>query len=546
MIEDRVTTDLRRSLTDGDLSAVTCAHPASAGKVRSPGVLGLRNLLVASWVVAIAGFVVAVALAPHGLSTGALVVAMACSPLSATLAASVRRSRAGGSAVIVAGIVVAGAGIATTVSTDAMHLFRLDFPLSQVVTNAATVLAPVGLVVVGIVLVVAGLAALLGDRLLGAIAGAITVVTALLYALALLGLAVQSLAYRGGSIQGTPIAAAVIVGVAALLLVVAVTRWRFLPALMDTTGLEAPAVPSPRSRRAARWTAVGAIVLVAVGAVWAGYAQLGNRLELAELFPDPALAACVRDAVGGTDGRRVSERELNSVFSLTCNGDLALDRQIVALDGLDRLPNLVDLDLSGNDVAELSGLAQVPQLTTLTLTNNAVRDLSPLAGLASLQELGLSGNEVTDLAPLAGLRELRFLGLSGNAVTDLAPLAPLAGLTELDVSDNRVADVTPLAGLSRLDKLRLARNLVADPSALQALPALTTLDVSGNRISDASTVAACPAVDELWIGGNPLTDVRPLRDMPALTGVDLAESDSTVLTGVEALRARGVFVGGLA
>jgi Leucine-rich repeat (LRR) protein len=81
---------------------------------------------------------------------------------------------------------------------------------------------------------------------------------------------------------------------------------------------------------------------------------------------------------------------------------------------------------------------------------------------------------------------------------------------------------------------------------LQALPTLTTLDVSGNRISDAATVAGCPAVDELWIGGNPLTDVRPLRYMHALAGVDLSESDPTRLTGVEALRAKGVFVGGLA
>ena len=62
----------------------------------------------------------------------------------------------------------------------------------------------------------------------------------------------------------------------------------------------------------------------------------------------------------------------------------------------------------------------------------------------------------------------------------------------------------------------------------------------------AATVAHCRAVDELWIGGNPLTDIRPLQDMPALTGVDLSESDPTAIIGVEALRARGVFVGGLA
>jgi Leucine-rich repeat (LRR) protein len=72
------------------------------------------------------------------------------------------------------------------------------------------------------------------------------------------------------------------------------------------------------------------------------------------------------------------------------------------------------------------------------------------------------------------------------------------------------------------------------------------LDVSGNRIRDAATLAGCSAVDELSIGGNPLTDVGPLRDMPALKGVDLSASDSTRLTGIEALRAKGVFVGGLA
>ncbi|GAA3096779.1 hypothetical protein GCM10010464_70390 [Pseudonocardia yunnanensis] len=494
----------------------------------------------------IAGVAVAVALAPYDLSSRALVVAMACCPLLAALAALVRRTRALGAAIVVAGIVIVGVGVATTVSTDALHLFSLDFPLTQVATNAATVLAPLGLVVVGGVLVVAGLAALLRDRLLGVIAAAITVVTALLYAIALLGLAVQPLAYRGGNVQRVPIVAAAVVGVAALVLVVVVTRWWSLPARANGPQPEAPAVASTSGRRAARWSLVGAILLVGTGAGWAGYSQLGSRLELADLFPDPALAACVRGAVDGMSGDRVSERELNSVFHLTCNGDLAQGGRIAVLDGLDHLPNLVDLDLSGNNVGELSALVQAPQLTALTLTNNAVRDLSPLAGLTSLQELGLSGNEVTDIAPLAGLTQLRFLGLSGNAVTDLRPLASLANLTELDVSDNQVADVTPLAGLSRLDRLRLGRNLIADPSALQALPALTTLDVSGNRIRDAATLAGCPAVKELSIGGNPLADVGPLRDMPALEGVDLSESDPTRVTGIEALRAKGVFVGGLA
>jgi internalin A len=508
-------------------------------------VVVLRKVLVVSGVVAITGIALALALAPHSLSNAVLLAVIACAPLVTILAVSLGSRRAGGAA-IVAGLAVAGAGVATTVSTDALHLFRLDFPLTQMVINAATVLAPLGLVVVGIVLVVAGLAVLLGDRLLGAIAAMIMIGTAVAHALALLGLAVQPMAYRGGRMQYIPIAAAFVVAVAALLLVVV---RRLSSAGTNGAGPDVPTAPSRgpfTKRRAARWTVVGATILLVAGTLGVAYQWLGSRLDPAKLFPDPALAACVRSAVGAADGERVPERELNSVFSLKCNGDLSLSGRIVNLDGLGHLPNLVSLDLSANAVADLSGLTQAPKLTNLKLTNNAVRDLRPLARLTALQELGLSGNAVTDLAPLADLTSLQVLGLSGNAVTDLGPLAGLTGLTELDVSGNRIDDVSALAGLSRLDRLMLARNLVADPSPLQALPALTTLDVSGNRISDAATVAGCPAVDELWVGGNPLTDLRPLLDMPALTSVDLSESDYPLLVGVEALRERGVYVGGLA
>jgi len=53
-------------------------------------------------------------------------------------------------------------------------------------------------------------------------------------------------------------------------------------------------------------------------------------------------------------------------------------------------------------------------------------------------------------------------------------------------------------------------------------------------------------VEQLSLGGNPLVDLTPLRQLPSLLGVDLSETDPTGLTGVEELRAAGVYVGGLA
>jgi Leucine-rich repeat (LRR) protein len=75
---------------------------------------------------------------------------------------------------------------------------------------------------------------------------------------------------------------------------------------------------------------------------------------------------------------------------------------------------------------------------------------------------------------------------------------------------------------------------------------LTHLDLTFNQVTDAGTLAGCPAVEQLSLGANPLTDLTPLLELPSLIGVDLSETDPAGLTGIDELRARGVYVGGLA
>ncbi|MDM8083722.1 leucine-rich repeat domain-containing protein [Cellulomonas cellasea] len=324
------------------------------------------------------------------------------------------------------------------------------------------------------------------------------------------------------------------------------------------TWLQWPTVSEPGAapvRPRPRWVArtAAALLGVALAAGGAGgWYQWGPRIVLAEVFPDPRLAACVAQSTGAAGvTAKVSRAALSQVRSLACDVDTADSQEpgatsprVTSLIGIESLRNLATLDLSEHDVSDLTPLSDLNSLSVLKLTHNQVTDLEPLRGLP-LQDVGLSDNQIRDLGPLASAPGIRHLGLARNEVVDLAPLAALTRLVTLDVSGNAIVDVSPLAGLSELNRLTVSANRVADPAPLGGLPALVMLDIADNRIDDAARFTGFSALDELWLGGNPVPDLTPLTELPALLGVDL-EGAHPSPAGVELLRAQGVHVGGLA
>jgi internalin A len=532
-------------------------------------------------VVSAAGSLAALGLLSSNIpwTTVLITVALCSSPLAVVGVPSGVRRLGWGSAAVGGGAVAVLSGMVQTHRTGALDLLRLDFPLRQVAANAATELAPLWLIAVGVTLVLAGVAVRSGDRLLQGLTVAVTVLVSGSFAVALVGLSGRELLYRGGQFRAIPAVAAVIVVVAGGLLVVVVrSRWSAAYRGVEAgggigAGIEGGAGrPSPVAssgwRRPIRWVTL-AVVLALAGSAAAGvYRWAAPTVETVQLFPDPALAACVARAAGDSASQPVSQRELTSVFSLNCNGDLAGAGlrtglrtgtgastgggaeagagRIRSLQGLEHLNHLTSADFSNNDLTDLTPLAAVPTLTHLKLTHNRVSTLAPLAELPRLTELGLSGNTITDLGPLGRLTSLHQLGLAENTVASVQPLAGLSTLTELDLTGNRISSVQGLAGLTQLDRLTLSRNRIRDARPLASLPALTMLNISDNRLASTAGVDACPAVDELWIGGNRFTDVAGLAAMPALRGVDLSNTDPTRVTGVEVLRKRGIYVGGLA
>ncbi|SDE98237.1 Leucine Rich repeat-containing protein [Blastococcus aurantiacus] len=464
--------------------------------------------------------------------------------------------------VTAAGAVVLVLGLVGNGREDVFALADPATPLRDVAYQAAGTTAPLGWAAAGVALVLAGLAARSADRVLGVLATGIGVLLSAAVAAVLLARSVAASTSAVITVDRPRAGLAALALLAGLLLVVVAADRR-------TTPLPRPPRDAASSRAGAvRWVAVVAVLATVAGAgVWA-WSWFGTSTEPARVVVDDALAACVAAAAGlpgATDG--VSDRDLSAITDLSCTPETSALGPVRSLEGIQRLPNLVELDLSGNGLTDIAPLASLPQLGILDLSRNRISDISPLAALARLgtltltdnqvadigplaalplHDLGLSQNPVSDLSPLAGTTTLNALGVAAAQVTDISALAGKDALRALDLSGNSITDVFPLAGLPTLDTLRLGGNAIVDPSPLGTVPTLLVLDLFGNRIDAVGGLADAPLLQELQLGANPLTDLRPLLRVESLVNLGLDETDGTRLTGIEELRAAGVSVNGLA
>ena len=467
---------------------------------------------------------------------------------AAVLVLAPRGRMARAAAAVAVGVLLIVTGSVLMAQNEFLDL-RLALISWRILVQSVSVVAPVGLLVTGIAAVLVGIGMAVGSLTLLRMGMVGCSLVALWFAV---GLLAASGALSGGR-RSTDIGSlSPAAAFAALMVVALATLPRLRRWAVATVPGAAPADP-PSGHRTRRFRSVALLVAAACAAVAIGVGvrmATAPQLVLAEVFPDPVFAGCVATELGERDASAtVSSDELADVLSLSCNGDLAGgggSGRVSSIEGTQRLTSLASLDLSNNSIAELAPLAGLQKLGSLKLTHNQITDLTPLAALPVLADLGASDNLITDLRPLAQVPTLASLGVSMNQISDLAPLAGLTDLSSLSADRNELTDVTALAGLLQLDTLKLSDNRISDPAPLAGLAELSKLDVARNEIADATAFAGFAGVSELWIGGNPVNDIRPLLAMPSLIGVDLEGTDPAAVVGIDELRARSVYVGGLA
>jgi len=253
-----------------------------------------------------------------------------------------------------------------------------------------------------------------------------------------------------------------------------------------------------------------------------------EKIAIADIeFNDANLKACVEN----------TGAQFNTDLTwLSCGA-------VTDLTGLDRLSNLVGIQLYGNSnqtlaIADHTPLTKLKNLSILYYNshNLSASTLDFLKEMPqSLTHLYLWSNNLTDdvaakIQPLKS--QLRALGLSNNSITDIQWLHDFTVLESLNIGNNPLNDssVANLNKLSNVRTLQLARLNLAQraftlPSGVQ------TLDMWSNGFTETSQImdkiADKAAVLSLNIGDNPIADLSGLSELQNLN--DLSATSNLVI-----------------
>jgi hypothetical protein len=106
---------------------------------------------------------------------------------------------------------------------------------------------------------------------------------------------------------------------------------------------------------------------IALSAVVPACATTEPGRPLGEVFPDPALAACVAVAAGLPDATGdAADADLDAIEQLHCDGGASAPEVIRSLDGVEELTSLSVLDVPRNQITDLAPVASLAHSATST------------------------------------------------------------------------------------------------------------------------------------------------------------------------------------
>ncbi|KAF7409749.1 hypothetical protein HZH68_004130 [Vespula germanica] len=129
------------------------------------------------------------------------------------------------------------------------------------------------------------------------------------------------------------------------------------------------------------------------------------------------------------------------------------------ISNLDRYKNLVDLDISSNNINFISeqSFSKLKSLQRFSLDQNSLSSVSFLIHLSSLTDLSISHNNLINITSdiVANLKNLRRLNLRGNRIAIISKSAfmTLKKLEKLDLAENNLSTL-PVTWMNSLTGLR--------------------------------------------------------------------------------------------
>lgn len=191
------------------------------------------------------------------------------------------------------------------------------------------------------------------------------------------------------------------------------------------------------------------------------------------------------------DTEIITQTELSEVDEIDLSEHLLNNADSIG--GIQYLTGLKTLNLSKNNLSnsDIAMLSSMKNLVELDLSHNNISDVEWLKSNTRLQKLDLSYNKLdttenyNSISSLSRLGRLRSLNLENNSIRNITPISNLTDLVSLKLNSNKItpSSIDSIVGLSALKEIGLGYNdSLSDLSAfysLQYIDKLEYVDLSG-------------------------------------------------------------------
>ncbi|CDI74843.1 Leucine-rich repeat and guanylate kinase domain-containing protein, related [Eimeria praecox] len=199
-------------------------------------------------------------------------------------------------------------------------------------------------------------------------------------------------------------------------------------------------------------------------------------------------SAAVSEAVGTPLRGELLHKALGDVSRTADGSGYAFTRLTCCGKGVTTLPTALQLyvhlryiDISNNKIRDLAAFSRLPYLLTLNASGNNIEDISCLSSpeaLPYLFLLNLSSNKISK-PPQLGLQRLTRLALDANPITTLEGFVQPPLLTHLSLRGTPLETLDSLPPSDTITSLYLSHTPMQQLRQLQRLPQIKTLDLEG-------------------------------------------------------------------